>query len=285
MLKEGFMKIIKIFTFIACAVVMWPWSAFAAESESGRVTTIRVGGATTVTDYIEGWIPEFEAKNSSLGVALVASSTGRGLQDLFSRAIDVSMASREITEKDKSEALKAGVVLRTTLLSRGAIAFIVHPSNPVNELSVENLTRIFAGQCENWKEVGGTDAPIVVLISPPDRATGIVVSKEILKTPFSPKAKVINTYLTVAKVVARNPATITYCRSDIALSGKVKPLAIVTEQGSTAVRLSPESIRSGSYPFTRPLQLCYDDNNGAHKEAILRFIEFCEAKAALVGPK
>lgn len=278
------MKLIKTFTCIVFIVGMWLGLAFGQAAQTAR-DTIRVGGATTVNDYIESWIPEFEAKNPSIGVVLVASSTGRGLKDLCSGAIDVSMASRVITEKDKTEASKSGVMLRTTLLSQGAVAFIVHPSNPVNELSVEVLAKIFGGQITDWKEVGGPELPILVLISPPDRATGIVVSQEILKAPFSPKAKVISTYVTVAKVVARNPASITYCRSDIALSGAVKSLAIVTGSGSTAVHLSPEAIRSGAYPFTRPLQLLCDTSKDAHREAIDRFIDFCVAKAAEVGPK
>jgi phosphate transport system substrate-binding protein len=279
------MKMFKIFASVIFIVAMFLGVAVGEEGQTSRVDTLRVGGATTVNDYIESWIPEFEGQNPSIRVALVASSTGRGLKDLCAGAIDVSMASRVITEKDKAEASQSGVDLRVTLLERGAVAFIVHPGNPVNELSVELLAKIFNGQIANWKEVGGPELPILVLISPPDRATGIVVSQEILKVPFSPQAKVISTYLTVSKVVSRNPASITYCRSDIALSGTVKPLAIVTGPGSNAVHVSPETIRSGAYPFTRPLQLCFDGNKDAHKESTQRFIQFCVAKAAAVGPK
>jgi phosphate transport system substrate-binding protein len=283
--EEIFMNKIKIFTSVMFAVMMWVGLVFGQEGQASRVDSLRVGGATTVNDYIESWLPEFEEKNPSIRVVLVASSTGRGLKDLCSGAIDISMASRVITEKDKAEATRAGVDLRIALLERGAIAFIVHPSNPVTELSVEDLAKVFGGKYLNWKELGGPDLPILALISPPDRATGIVVSEEILKTRFSPNAKVISTYVTVAKVVARNPASITYCRSDIALSGSVKPLAIVTGSSSKAVHVSPETIRSGAYPFARPLQLLFDGNKSAHKEAIQRFVEFCVAKAAVVGPK
>ncbi len=90
--------------------------------------------------------------------------------------------------------------------------------------------------------------------------------------------------MTVAKVLARNPASITYCRSDIALSGAVKPLAILTGQNSTAVHLSPEAIQSGAYPFTRPLQLLYDANKGAHREAIERLLISASQRPLRLAP-
>jgi phosphate transport system substrate-binding protein len=277
------MTIIKTFTRITFAVVMWAALGFVGHAQTTTVDRIKVGGATTVTDYIQSWIPEFEAKNPAIGVTLVASSTGRGLQDLCSGAIDVSMASREITEQDKAEALRSGVQLRTTFLARGAVAFIVHQTNPVSELSVEELAVIFGGKCGNWKEVGGPELSILVLIPPPDRATGKVVS-EMLKTPFSHNAQVVSTYLTTMKVMERNSATITFIRPSLAFKGHVKPLAIRTAPGSTAVQLSKENIQTGIYPFTRPLQLCYDGNKNTHNQAIQRLMEFCTAKARDTAP-
>jgi phosphate transport system substrate-binding protein len=278
------MKIIKTFRCITFAVVMWAALVFVGHAQTTTVDRIKVGGATTVTDYIQSWIPEFEAKNPAIGITLVASSTGRGLQDLFSGSIDVSMASREISEKDKGEASRSGVALRITFLARGAVAFVVHPSNPVNELSVEQLALIFGGKYVNWKEVGGPELSILVLVPPPDRATGVVVSQEMLKTPFSHNAQVVATYLTTMKVMERNSATITFIRPSLAFKGGVKPLAIRTAPGSTAIQLSRENIRTGTYPFTRPLQLCYDGNKNTHNAAIQRFIEFCVAKAGQVEP-
>ena len=277
------MKIVKTFVCITFAVVMWGPLGFVGHAQTTTVDRIKVGGATTVTDYIQSWIPEFEAKNPSIGITLVASSTGRGLQDLFTGAIDVSMASREISEKDKSEALRSGVELRTTFLARGAVAFIVHQSNPVSELSVEELALIFGGKYTNWKEVGGSELSVLVLVPPPDRATGKVVS-EMLKTDFSRNAQVVWNYLATMKVMERNSAAITFIRPSLAFKGGVKPIAIRMAPGSTAIQLSRENIQTGIYPFTRPLQLCYDGNKNTHKEAIQRFTEFCVAKAGQVAP-
>ena len=193
------------------------------------------------------------------------------------------MASREITDEDNTEALKSGVDLRMTVLARGAVAFIVHRSNPVSEVSVRELALIFGGKYTNWKEVNGPELSILVLIPPPDRATGKVVA-EMLKINFSSNALVVHDYLTTKKVMERNSAAITFIRPGLASQGGVKPLAIRTDQGSAAVQLSPENIRAGKYPFTRPLQLCYDGNKKTREAVIRLFIEFCVAKARETPP-
>jgi hypothetical protein len=86
------------------------------------------------------------------------------------------------------------------------------------------------------------------------------------------------------KVMGRNSAAITFIRPSLAFKGGVKPLAIRMATGSAAIQLSRENIRTGKYPFTRPLQLCYDGNKNTHNEAIQRFTEFCVAKAGQVEP-
>lgn len=279
------MKIIKCFACGTCTLMLIILVALASvgHGQTASVDRITVGGATTVAHYIESWIPEFEAKNPAIAITFAPTSTGIGLQNLFSGANDVSMASREITEEDKAGALRSGVDLRMTFISQGAVAFIVHPSNPVSELSVKELALIFSGKYLHWKDVGGPDLSIFVLIPPPHRATGKVVS-EILKISFSSDAHVVGSYLTTAKVMERNSAAITFVRPSLAFKGNVKPLAIRTDPGSPAIQLSHENIQAGKYPVTRPLQLCHDGNKNRHKEAIQRFIEFCVAKARETPP-
>ena len=78
------MKITKRCACATCTVIMLFALAFVAHGQTTRTDRINIGGATTVTHYIQSLIPEFEAKNPSIAVTLVASSTGRGLRDLFS---------------------------------------------------------------------------------------------------------------------------------------------------------------------------------------------------------
>ncbi len=68
----------------------------------------------------------------------------------------------------------------TTRLGSEGVAFVVNVDNPIYGLTIQDLKKIFGGELTNWKELGGDDAPILVLVSPPDRATGGLVSQEFL---------------------------------------------------------------------------------------------------------
>ncbi len=262
----------------ALCIVACGGTASLSHAQAQGPRPLRVEGSTTVYSWIREWVPEFHSQTPG-SLAVIPTSTGRGIASLCAKEIEVAMVSRDLDAEDQQTVQRAGIKLVTTLLGRDSVAFVVNLDNPVSVLSIEDLRNIFSGQCANWKEVGGEDAPILAIVPSPDRGTAAVVSGELLKTAFSPTARVVARYSTLVNVVSRNESAISFCRSELALSGRVKSLAIRKSTTSAAVEFSPGTMRDGSYPFTRPLFLCYDGNEGPRSELIRKFVDFCVHKA------
>ena len=98
---------------------------------------------------------EIAAMNKNLSIAVAGGGSGAGIKDTDSGANNVGMSSRDLT----ADELKT---LTPVKMANDAIAIIVHPNNPVKNLSVEQAAKIFLGEIKNWKDVGGNNAPILV---------------------------------------------------------------------------------------------------------------------------
>ncbi|MEW6349478.1 MAG: substrate-binding domain-containing protein [Thermodesulfobacteriota bacterium] len=265
---------------VAAAIVIAAWggTAVLSHAQEQRPKMLRVEGSTTVYSWVREWLQEFRDKNPALWLIVNPTSTGRGINSLCAREIHVSMASRDQSAEDRQKAEAVGIKLINVPLGSEGVGFVVNVRNPIHDVSIEDLRKIFGGQLTNWKELGGEDVPIQVLIPPPDRATGVLVSKEFLHTSFCEDARIVPHYSTVLKVVARNEAAVSFLREKLALSGRVKALAIRKDQSSAPVQFLPETERNGSYPFVRPLALWYDGNDAANRDQIEQFVVFCVHK-------
>jgi phosphate transport system substrate-binding protein len=171
---------------------------------------------------------------------------------------------------------------------------VVHPSNPVSELTIVQLSAIYTDQITNWSEVGGNDAPIVALSRDTNSGTHVFFKEHVVQMAGLPTAdtsleygsKVLFLPSTKEGVdeVARNPNAIFYPGLGY-VTGAVKPLAIKRTADTPGVLPSVETALDGSYPIARPL-LFY--TNGEPTGAIKAFVDYClssegQAKVTEVG--
>ena len=159
------------------------------------------------------------------------------------------------------EYLDQGVV--PTMIGKDAIAVIVHESNPVKDLTPEQLHGIFTGKITNWSEVGGPDLAIKPLIVKKGSATRKVFRKVILGEDDYAGAKVVTPDAKIVSTVARDPAAI----GQISLAfvqGNAKVAAI-------AVGGQAASVDNSSYPITRPLFLT---TNGTPTPEVQAFLDW-----------
>ncbi|MCL2816634.1 MAG: phosphate ABC transporter substrate-binding protein PstS family protein [Oscillospiraceae bacterium] len=117
--------------------------------------TIKVSGSTTVQPIAQAAADKLMKMNKDLSITVSGGGSGTGINDAVAGTVNIGMSSREFREAEMK-------TLNTYAVANDAIAIIVHPDNPITNLTKEQAQKIFTGEIKNWKDVGGGNAPILV---------------------------------------------------------------------------------------------------------------------------
>ena len=109
------------------------------------------------------WAESYQESHPDIRVSVTGGGSGTGLASLSNGTVDIANASRAIKQEEIDLAATAGFTPFEMAVARDAIAVIVNPENPVNELTIDQISRIYLGEITNWQDVGGEDRPIVRL--------------------------------------------------------------------------------------------------------------------------
>ena len=135
-------------TFVGCG------SSEGANSDS-NVASISISGSTSVGPLMEKVQEKYEENNSVI-LEIQQNGSGAGIKDVISGISEIGMSSRELKKKKKSS-------VKGTTVAYDGIALLVNPENKVKNISLEDVKNVYTGKITNWKELGGEDAPIVVI--------------------------------------------------------------------------------------------------------------------------
>jgi len=226
-----------------------------------RRETIRIAGSTTVQPISLKAAEIFMERNPNVMVSVLGGGSGTGIKMVAEGSVDIGASSREL--KDEEKAKYPDLVAK--VMARDAIAIVVNPKNPVNDLTLEQIRDIFSGKIRNWKEVGGEDKEIVVVvreIGSGTRATfeeivmrGVKIREDALQKPSNGAVK--------AKI-SENENAIGYIGLGY-VDSSVKALKV------DGVYPSKENVRSGKYKLVRNLYyITKGEPSGITKE----FIDF-----------
>jgi phosphate transport system substrate-binding protein len=165
-------------------------SAWAAPGDSAA-RTVHIRGSVAFASIVQSLAEQYMRDNPSAAVVVSGGGTSRGYLTLLDNTADLAMVSGAPSEDTRDEIARSGVKLVNVPFRRVAMAPAVHFSNPVNDLSAIQLREIFSGQINNWKAVGGKDAPINVYIGPPEDGITNTWSQKVLGDvdTFTPRAR------------------------------------------------------------------------------------------------
>jgi phosphate transport system substrate-binding protein len=268
---------------VALVIIAAGCNSQSANTESGNELSgsFNVIGSNTVTPLTSVWAEEFMKMHPEVSIAVSGPGSGVGIAALINGTTDICQASRKIKQSEIDEAKANGIEPYEIQVATDALSVVVNPSNPVSELTIEQLSAIYTGQITNWKEAGGNDAPIVVLSRDTNSGTHVFFKEHVVQMAGLPSAdtsleygsKVLFLPSTEEGVseVAKNPNAIFYPGLGYVTSA-VKPLAIKKTADSPSVLPSVETALNGTYPISRPL-LYY--TNGAPFGVIKDFIDYC----------
>lgn len=135
-------------TFVGCG------SSEGANSDS-NVASISISGSTSVGPLMEKVQEKYEENNSVI-LEIQQNGSGAGIKDVISGISEIGMSSRELKDEEKNS-------VEATTVAYDGIALLVNPENKVKNISLEDVKNVYTGKITNWKELGGEDAPIVVI--------------------------------------------------------------------------------------------------------------------------
>ena len=210
-----------------------------AASVSGTVST---DGSTSMEKVIGALSESYMAANKDVTVNYNPTGSGAGITAVQEGTCDIGLSSRALKDEEKAAGLKE------TVLAYDGIAIIVHPDNPVSDLSIEQIAKLYTGEITNWKDVGGSDAEVVLIGR--EAASGTRDGFESItgtKDKCQYRQELTSTG-DVITAVSQNPDAIGYA-SLAAIKDSVKALSV---DGATP---SETTVKDGSYPVQRPFVL------------------------------
>ena len=275
-MKRGY----DLMAFLVVVLVVFGWTN-ASAADFGA-TRLRLAGSGSLTHRMADCAKEFNQRNPDKSVMVTGGHTADGFVRLFDGSAEVAMASRKINENEKREAERKGMKLAEKIVGYGILVVVVHPSNPLKELTVEQLQKIFQAQYKNWSELGGPDQAIQpIVVDDPKSGTVFHFREDVLSgKPFPTGCKIAQTFLTLTALVAQTPGSVGFCHTRdlevMQLKGKCEALkALALKRDASSPALAPVRPASGesSYPLMRPYYLYCDAN--ANAPLIRKFVEFC----------
>ena len=254
----------------------------------------KIIGSNTLTPLSSIWAEEFMAANSNVSISVSGPGTGPGIAALIDGTTDIAQASRTIKQSEIDQAEANGVDPYEIQVASDGLSVVVHPSNPVSELTIAQLSAIYTNQITNWQEVGGTYTPIVALSRDTNSGSHDFFKERIVQMQGLPTANTTLQYgpdvlflpSTEAGMteVAQNPNAVFYAGLGYVTS-QVKTVAVKKTASDPGILPSKETVLDGTYPIARPL-FFYTD--GEPTGIIKTFIDYClspegQAKVTEVG--
>ena len=204
--------------------------------------TVATDGSTSMEKVIGALSESFMANNADTTVTYNPTGSGSGITAVQEGTCDIGLSSRALKDEEKAAGLKE------TVLAYDGIAIIVHPDNPVSDLSLEQIAKLYTGEITNWKDVGGNDAQVVLIGR--EAASGTRDGFESItgtKDKCQYRQELTSTG-DVITAVSQNPDAIGYA-SLASIKDSVKALNV------DGVTPSEATVKDGSYKVQRPFVL------------------------------
>jgi len=230
---------------------------------SGSIT---VSGSDTMVNLAQAWAEEFGTVNPGVMVSVKGGGSGNGIAALINKTTDFANASRDIKEEEVTQAKAAGVNPVTTVVAKDGVVIIVNAANAVADITEENLGKVYRGEITNWKELGGADAPIVLLSRDSSSGTYGFMQDEVIgkEGKFAKSTRNLQSTQAIVDEVSKNANSIGY----IGLGYENASIKHITVDG---VESTVDTVLDGSYALSRPLNMI---SNGEPTGAAKAYVEW-----------
>lgn len=250
-------------TFLALCVAI-----FTVACSRTQRNTVTLAGSTAFQPFAEKLAEHYMQKNAGVQINVQGGGSAVGIQSALSGAADIGMADL-LTLPDEAKELSS------TTVARDGIAIIVNPKNSLPAINSEQARDIFSGKISNWKELGGTDAPIRVISREEGSGTRRSFDKLVLGgQKIAANSLFQNSNGTCREAVASDLNAVGYVSIGL-VNDKVKALAY------NGVVPSNADVKKGKYPLARPVYFLTKGEPGVNAKAFIDYVLSSEAQDIL----
>ena len=253
------------------------------QGEGAPTYTIQNKGSDTLVNLALAWAERYQKIRPEVRLAVTGGGSGTGIAAILNGTVDIANASRQISVEELRAAGQLGITPVEFIVSRDAIAVVVHLDNPVDQLTIQQVSDIYSGVINNWSEVGGADRPIVRLSRETNSGTHVYFLEEVLRqgdpddpTLFSQDTLLLPSSEGITAEVRDNPNAIGYEGLGY-ITPKMKVLAIAQKAGGAYVLPTIETVNNNSYPIARDLYMYTPGDPG---EAVAAYMEWIFSEEA-----
>lgn len=221
--------------------------------------TIENKGSDTIVNLALAWAEAYADVRPEVRISVTGGGSGTGIAAMINGTVDIANASRKMKPEEVEEARANGIEPVEHIIAGDAIAVVVHPSNPVDGLSIAQLSAIFTGQITNWREVGGQDRPIVLLSRESNSGTHVYFLERVVREGikeddrlFSPDTLLMPSSEGISNEIRQNPNAIGYDGLGYVTSDQ-KTLCVIDQPGDRCVPPTVGTVQDSTYPIARPL--------------------------------
>jgi phosphate transport system substrate-binding protein len=240
-------------------------SACGAESASADSTSnqkaIENKGSDTMVNLALAWAETYQIEHAATRLSVTGGGSGTGIAALINGTVDIANASRAIKKEEIEKAQANGIDPVEFIVARDAIAIIVNRENPVEHLSLTQLSAIYRGELTNWTQVGGEDRPIVLLSRETNSGTHVFFLENVLrlgqkdnKDLFAPETLLLPSSEGITTEVRQNPNAIGYDGLGY-VTPDLKTVAVGKTEAGPFVLPTIATVNDKSYPIARDLYM------------------------------
>lgn len=223
--------------------------------------TIENKGSDTLVNLALAWAEVYMHLHPEVRLSVTGGGTGTGIAALINKTVNIANASREMKPEEIAAAQRNGIQPVEFMVARDAIAVVINPSNPVEGLTLAQISQIYSGKITNWREVGGENRPIVLLSRESNSGTYVYFLENVVRLGnsksdllFSPDTLLMPSSEGISSEVRQNPNAVGYDGLGYVTSDQ-KVIAVAKDATSPLVRPSVETVNDGSYPISRGLYM------------------------------
>jgi phosphate transport system substrate-binding protein len=234
--------------------------------------SVTIKGSDTMVHLMSTLAEAFMKKNPEVQVSVTGGGSGTGIAALINGTTDVCASSRDMQQKEKDQAKEKNINAVEKTIAFDGIAIVVHPENPIKDISMEQLKKIYTGAYKNWKELGGPDQPITVLSRESNSGTYVFFQEHVLgKENYAPTVKLMPASSSIVQSVSADKWSIGYVGLGYTQEGNIKIVPVKKDDASPAILPTHETVLNKTYGIARPLFLYFNGEPANNNKIFLDY--------------
>lgn len=234
-------------------VVLSSMAFLSACSPRSEQQTITIKGSDTMVQLGQRWAEIYMKENPGIVIQVTGGGSGTGIAALINGSTDIAQASRQMNHEEKEAARESrGDEVVEIPVALDALAMYLNSTNPIDSLSINQVSGIFRGEITNFSEVGGLDETIILYGRESSSGTYVYFKEKVLdEMDFAPQTQTLPGTAAVVNAVANDPNGIGY--GGIGYSSGIKTISITSASDGNRVDPTIENVLNNNYPLSRNL--------------------------------